>query len=127
MKQPKPNFHPSCPKRLVTALRRAKSKNGKKWSFSALARAIGVNKGTIYKLAIYGKPPHSEEIRLKLFLPRHPRKKNNPSPAGRGAGVRVKLSPSRLWWNKQPKSFKDSVILREYDLYGLPGVSQCSD
>lgn len=68
-------LHPSCPKKLITALRRAKGENGKGWNFSVLSRQLGVNKGVIHKLVTKGIEPRGEELRLKVFLTRHPRKR----------------------------------------------------
>jgi hypothetical protein len=69
------NIHPLCPKRLITALRRAKGDSGKGWNFSVLADQLDINKGIVYKLVVYGIEPAAQELRLKLFLSRHSRKR----------------------------------------------------
>lgn len=107
MKRPKPTFHPSCPKKLKSALRKAK------YNQSLLARNLGVNKGSISKLILKGIEPKEEELRLKVFLPRHPRKTKTSPDQGEGR-VRVELPPHRKWWNKQPKEFKDTIIETEW-------------
>lgn len=75
MKPPRIEIHPCCPKKLITALRRAKGTSGKGWNFSALADSLDINKGIIYKLVVYGIEPVDEDLRLKVFLSRHPRKR----------------------------------------------------
>lgn len=79
-KPPSLTLHPSCPKRLITALRRAKGENGKGWNFTVLARQLSdetltVNKGTIHKLVTKGIEPAGEALRVRLLLSKHPRKR----------------------------------------------------
>ena len=98
-------LHPSCPKRLITALRRAKGENRKGWNFSVLSRQLGVNKGIIHKLVTKGIEPRGEELRLKVFLPkgkRRPRKNK----------VRVELPAHMKWWRSLSKDQRDEMIRR---------------
>src|SRR5262245_256457 len=103
MKTPKPYIHPNCPKKLVSAFRKSK------WNMSLLSRNLGVNKGVVHRLIKTGYEPSGEELRVALFLPRHPRKIKSPNPK-----PRVPLPTHRKWWNKQSPEFKDSIIVLEY-------------
>lgn len=68
-----PQFHPNAPRRLIRAWLAAGSDR-------KLAKKLEVNQYYVSELLWRGYEPGNEEIRVKLFLPRHPRKKREPKP-----------------------------------------------
>lgn len=101
---PAVKFHPNAPPRLIKAYKKA-------GSYHKCADMIEVNVAHVHNLITKGIEPSDRtdtgrEIRSRLFLPRHKRKKGPRKPP--------QPKPDHIrWWSRQDR---ESLIKQLYDL-----------
>jgi len=95
----KPILISSAPKRLVRAFRRVK------WKWHHLSRVLGVNTWYLYQYLIKGKEPSNPAIRVKMFLPKHPRRSRSAR-----YGDDAQIQPAARWWNRLTKFQRATLI-----------------
>jgi hypothetical protein len=96
-------FHPDAPKKLVRAFRRA-------GTYHATAEALGVNVRYVHDLLRHGVQPKNEEVRIRLFLPKHPHRAPRPQQERRP-------DPEELrWWKRLPGSERHGLIKSLFEI-----------
>lgn len=111
--QIKPFIHEKTPAKLRTAFRRAKNRRGEGYKLDILAKNLGVNIYYLYKLIKNGIEPNDtteklQEVRAKMFLPRHKRKPHKERKP-------VLPMPNYLvWWRSLPKEDRAGIIAQAW-------------